>query len=148
MKPYRSLSLSVLSVGFALCAASALAQDTTPPPPAPPAPDTTPANGDQPAPPPGHHRMRSGYVLSELTEKLSLTPDQQTKIGALLKSDHEQMKSIREDDSLSPEDKHAQVKALMVATKGQIRALLTPEQQAIFDTLPAHGERPPAPPAN
>jgi Spy/CpxP family protein refolding chaperone len=144
MKPHRLLPLCVLSAAIAFTAARALAQDTTPPPPPPPPPDASPANGDQQAPPAGHHRMR-GYVLSDLTAKLSLTPDQQAKIGAILKSDHEQMRSIREDDSLAPEDKHAQVKALMESTKGQIRALLTPDQQAIFDTLPTHGAPPPKP---
>lgn len=153
MKPFSALPLSLLSLGLALSAGSLLADDTpptpTPPPATPPAAttDTAPSDGSEltPTPTPAHRHHRPAFVLEELTQQLTLTPDQQKQVAAILKSDHDQMKTLRSDDSISPEDKRAQAKAIMSSTRSQIRALLTPEQQKIFDTLPAHGERPPSP---
>jgi hypothetical protein len=108
----------------------------------PSAPDTSPGEGTQPPP----HRRRGGYNLEELTQKLSLTPDQQKSVGDAINSGREQMRAIRSDDSLSDDDKRAKGRELMASTKAAIRALLTPDQQAIFDKLPTRGERPPPPP--
>jgi Spy/CpxP family protein refolding chaperone len=148
MNPQKALRLSLLSIGLAIPAAAVLAQDSTsqPPPPAPAAPETSPAEGAQPPPPPRH---RGGYTLEDLTQKLSLTADQQKSVGDAIKSGHEQMKALRDNDALSDDDKRAKGKELMASTKAAIRALLTPEQQAIFDKIPTRGEhRPPPPPAD
>jgi hypothetical protein len=142
MNPQKAIRLSLLSIGLALPAAISFAQDsaTQPPPPMPAAPDAPPAEGAQPP------RRRGGYVLEELTAKLSLTADQQKSVGAAIKSGRDQMKAVRDDDSLSDDDKRAKGREIMGATKAQIRALLTPDQQAIFDKMPMRGGRPPAPP--
>jgi hypothetical protein len=96
--------------------------------------------------------MRPGFVLSELTAKLGLTPDEQKSVGSVIANCNGQLKALRQDDSIAKEDKRAQMKTILDTTRGQIRAALTPAQQAIFDTLPTHGARPqgapPAPPAN
>jgi Spy/CpxP family protein refolding chaperone len=144
MNPQKVLRLSLLSIGLALPAAASFAQDSTsqPPPPAPSAPETSPGEGTQ-APPP---RRRGGFVLEDLTQKLNLTADQQKTVGDAIKSGRDQMRAIRSDDSLSDDDKRAKSREANAATKAAIRALLTPDQQAIFDKLPARGERPPPPP--
>jgi periplasmic protein CpxP/Spy len=147
MKPFSALPLSLLSIGLALSGGSLRADDAPPPPTAPAnAPDAAPADGAQPTPTPAprHHR-RPGYVLEELTQQLGLTADQQAKVAAIIKSDREQMKALRGDDSIAPEDKRTQAKAIMASTRSQIRAVLNPDQQRTFDALPAHGEKPPAP---
>lgn len=151
MNPQRALRLSLLSIGLAIPVAASFAQDSTnqpPPPPPPAAPETSPGEG---APPP-QHRHGGGFVLEDLTQKLNLTADQQKSVGDAIKSGREQMKTLRSDDSLSDEDRRAKGRELMAATRAQIRALLTPEQQAIFDKIPTRGQRPPpadgAPPAN
>jgi Spy/CpxP family protein refolding chaperone len=145
MKPHSAVNLSILSIGLALTAGSLLAQDAgTAPTPTPAAP----SDGSQAAPTPApehHHGGRGGFVLEDLTQKLTLTPDQQKQVGDLIKSSREQMKTLHEDDSMSDEDKRAKMKDIMSSTRSQIRALLTPAQQAIFDTLPTHGPRPPKP---
>jgi Spy/CpxP family protein refolding chaperone len=148
MKPQTAVNLSLLSIGLALTAGTSLAQDAAnaPAPASPPA--AAPSDGTQaaPTPAPEHHGRRGGFVLEELTQKLTLTPDQQKQVGDLIKSSREQMKTLHEDDSMSDEDKRAKMKEITSTTRSQIRALLTPAQQAIFDTLPTRGPRPPKPP--
>jgi hypothetical protein len=139
--------LSLLSAGLVLCVASARADDPANPP-VPPAPATTPADGQAPAPPAHRRHMRPAFVLGELTAKLGLTADEQKSVGSIIANCDSQLKALRQDDSVSKEDKRAQMKTILDTTRGQIRAALTPAQQAIFDTLPTHGEKPQgAPPA-
>jgi Spy/CpxP family protein refolding chaperone len=146
MKPQSAINLSLLSIGLALSAGTSFAQDANAP--APTSPPAAPSDGTQaaPTPAPEHHGRRGGFVLEDLTQKLSLTADQQKQVGDLIKSSREQMKALHEDDSMSEDDKRAKMKEIMGTTRSQIRAVLTPEQQAIFDKLPTRGQRPPPPP--
>jgi len=147
MKPLPVASLSLLSVGFALSVPSGRADEpANPPAPAatPASPPTSPADGAQPTPPPGprHQRMRGGYVLAELTEKLGLSADQQKTIGAIIKNNQGQIRELRGDDSLSREDRRAKIREIATSTHDQIRAALSPDQQKLFDAMPAGGARP------
>jgi Spy/CpxP family protein refolding chaperone len=144
MKPHLAVNLSLLSIGLALTAGASLAQDAAnAPAPAPAAP----SDGSQsaPTPAPEHHGRRGGFVLEDLTQKLTLTPDQQKQVGDLIKASREQMKALHDDDSMADEDKRAKMKDIMSSTRSQIRAVLTPAQQAIFDALPTRGPKPPKP---
>ena len=130
----------LLSLVLALPLTLARADDSAPsapPPAAPGAPDTSPADGTAPA----HHRRRPGYVLAELTAKLSLTPDQQKTVGKIIADGRAQLKDLRGDDSISQADKRAKMREINASTRGQIRAALTPDQQKIFDALPANEGR-------
>jgi len=143
MKTSPLFSLSLISAGVALSLAPARADDASAPPVPPPAPagqDTSPGAGQAP-PPPHHRRMHPAFVLGELTAKLSLTADEQKSVGAVIADTDGQLKALREDDSIAKEDKRAKMKTITETARGQIRALLTPAQQAIFDTLPTRGER-------
>lgn len=151
MKPASALSLALLSAGLALCLGQARADDpSSPPAPPPAAPGSDNGPSDVGPPPPPHHRHPRGFVLGELTAKLSLTPAQQKTVGGILSSSESQMKALRGDDTLSQDDRRAKMRQIGESTRAQIRAALTPAQQAIFDTLPANGGRrgqPPAPTA-
>jgi hypothetical protein len=147
------LTLSLLSLGLVIAQAPLRAQDASPAqPPAPPSdapevPATPPTTDGQTPPPPAHHR-REGLTLAFLTEKLGLTPEEQKVIGPIIQSGRQQAKELREDDSLSQDDKRAKMKEIAEATRSQIRAALTPAQQTVFDALPQHGGgKPPAPPS-
>jgi Spy/CpxP family protein refolding chaperone len=146
-----AITLAAAGLGFAFTPARA--DDTTPAPPAPPA-DTVNGpsiDGSTPPPPPpgGHRRGGGGYILADLTEKLSLTPDQQKAIGGYIAAGRQQAKAVRDDTTLSKEDRRAKMMAIMQTTRSEIRADLTPDQQKIFDTLrPGRGGAggPPPPP--
>jgi len=137
------LVLSVVSAAIALNPATLRADDvpTQSQPPTPPDGQAPPADGQTP-PPPGHrHGGHRQVSLSELTLKLNLTADQQKSIGPIIANSRSQAKDLRADDSLSREDKHAKMKEIEETSRTQIRALLTADQQKIFDTL-AHGPKP------
>jgi Spy/CpxP family protein refolding chaperone len=136
MNPKFLLSLSILSAGLILSQAPLRADDATPPPPQPPAADAPPADGQTPPPP--HRHGRRPLSLAELTAKLNLTADQQKTIGPILENAKSQGKALRDDDSMSQEDKRAKMKEIMTTSRAQIRAALTADQQKIFDAM---GER-------
>ena len=89
-----------------------------------------------------------GYVLSDLTEKLTLTADQQKQVGAIIDNGTSQSKQVRADETLSKDDKRQKMMDIMKSTHDQIRALLTPDQQMQFDALNAHGHKPKSPDTN
>jgi Spy/CpxP family protein refolding chaperone len=148
MKPLSIFAISALSIGLAF-SASARADDPasppTPPPPTPPAAQTSPADGTDATP---HRRHMRGYVLSDLTEKLALTADQQKQVGAIIDNGTSQSKQVRADDTLSKDDKRQKMMDIMKSTHDQIRAVLTPDQQTQFDALNAHGHKPKSPDTN
>jgi Spy/CpxP family protein refolding chaperone len=146
-----TLRLSLAAAMLGLAAASFLrAQDQSQSdaPPAPPA-ATTPPAGEKPHRSGG--RMSPEKTLQMLTDKLSLTDDQKAKILPLLQAQSDQMKTLRDDSSLSDDDKRSKGRDLMKTTHEQIRALLTSEQQEKFEKIRGPGGRngppPPAAPA-
>ena len=125
---------------LALVAAAPIArgQDAPPPPAAP-------GGGDeQPAPPPHHHGR--GPTAEQLKAKLNLTDAQFTQVSAIFAKQRQGMIALHEDDTLSDDDRRDKMMALMKSSHDEIRALLTPDQQKIFDTLtpPRHGGPPPS----
>jgi len=90
--------------------------------------------------------MRPGFILEDLTAKLGLTADQQKTVGAIIANSRSQAKALRGDDSISREDRRQKMQEILGTARTQIRAALTPAQQALFDALPANGGGPPPPP--
>ena len=92
--------------------------------------------GQTSAPPQGqsamgaHEEMTPDAHLQMLTEKLNLTDDQKAKIKPILENLAQQMKAVRDDASLSPEQKKAKMHAIHESFHDQINSVLTPEQQA------------------
>lgn len=125
--------LSLLSL-TALAAAPLMRADETPPPPGPPAPAAaTAATADHPRRDPAKMREQRMQVLNE---KLSLTPDQQAQIKAIWDQAEVQGKALRAQGA----DLRAKGMEVMKATRAQVRATLTPEQQKIFDAMPPPGQ--------
>jgi Spy/CpxP family protein refolding chaperone len=76
-----------------------------------------------------------GQFMQKLSEKLNLTDAQKTSIKAIFASDANEIKAIRQDNSLSEEQKKAKIKEIRDAAKEKINAILTPEQQAKWAEL-------------
>ena len=73
--------------------------------------------------------------LQMLSEKLNLTDDQKAKLKPILQDQMQQMKAVREDSSLSEDQKRAKMKSIHESLHDQINAVLTPEQQAKFKQM-------------
>ena len=77
----------------------------------------------------------------ELTKQLKLTSDQQTKVQDIFQSSHSQMESLRQDTSLSQQDRHTKMMDIRKSTDTQVRALLDSNQQKKWDEMQAKREQ-------
>jgi Spy/CpxP family protein refolding chaperone len=73
--------------------------------------------------------------VKNLTEKLSLTDDQQAKVKTILEDGRSQTTKIFQDDSMSREDKMAKIRTLREAGNTKIREVLTDDQKKKFDDM-------------
>lgn len=106
-----------------------------------------------PGPPPGDGPCKGGnpqeFFLQMLIEKLSLTQEQQTKVSAVLADEKTAMDALRDSSQTTDRDANrTQVESIIKTHRAQIRALLTAEQQKIFDELKPDRQGPPPPPGD
>ena len=106
----------------------------------------SPANNQQSPPSQDNGRWHHGppdpvQRTQELTKKLNLTSDQQTKVQDILQSEHSQMESLRQDASLSQQDRRAKMMEIHKSSDAQIRALLDSTQQKKWDEMQAKREQ-------
>ena len=73
--------------------------------------------------------------LQNLTEKLNLTDDQKAKLKPIVEDQMRQMKAVRQDSSLSEDQRRAKMKSIHESLHDQINAVLTPEQQGKFKQM-------------
>ena len=73
--------------------------------------------------------------LKVLTEKLSLTPEQQEKVKAVYARTVEKLKAMRGDKALSEDARRQQFTEMRRAEFQEIQAILTPEQQEKMKAL-------------
>ena len=86
--------------------------------------------GDDAAAPAAAHAMPSpDEVVSKMTTKLSLTPDQAAKIKPIVADRQEKLKAIKADTTASKAERKSQAKTVYTESDAQIKAILTPEQQ-------------------
>jgi Spy/CpxP family protein refolding chaperone len=133
----------------ALSAAPAMAQDNSAP--------AAPPSQDHMGPPMGGRGGMQERQLEMLTKRLNLTPDQVTQVKAIDADTMKQSMAVRNDTSLSQDDKHAKMMDIHTASQAKIRALLTDDQKTKYDAMQAEmkarmqnhqggGAPPPAPP--
>jgi Spy/CpxP family protein refolding chaperone len=112
------------------------------------------------APPSGQMGPRGGgrgNQLEMLTKRLNLTGDQQTQVKSIDEDSGKQMMAVRNDTSLSQDDKRSKMMDIRKASQDKIRAVLTDDQKTKYDAMIAEmkermkergqgGAAPPAPP--
>ncbi|HNC23363.1 MAG TPA: Spy/CpxP family protein refolding chaperone, partial [Opitutaceae bacterium] len=90
--------------------------------------------------PPDEHGPRVGRMrehrMKMLEEKLSLTPAQKQQIQAIWDQAEQQGKALRADESAAREQRREKMGAIMKDSHDKVRAVLTADQQKIFDSLP------------
>jgi periplasmic protein CpxP/Spy len=123
-----SLALGgVLALGIS---GAAFAQDTPPPPP--------PDQGQAGPPPEGGGRgmrMDPNRQLERMTRELNLTSDQQEKIKPLLVERQQKMQALMDNQSLSREDRRAQMRTIAEGTNNSIKANLNDDQKQKFEEM-------------
>jgi Spy/CpxP family protein refolding chaperone len=86
--------------------------------------------------------QRAAEWLNDLAEELGLTDVQKSAVTAIMQKQRDQLKALRDDESLSRRDRMKKVRELREAGRAEIRAQLTPEQQKKFDAMPRERPRP------
>jgi Spy/CpxP family protein refolding chaperone len=77
--------------------------------------------------PPAGQRPPGMRGVSNL-DQLNLTADQKPKVQAIMDAQRQKMSAVRQDTSLTPEDRRAKMKAIHDDVATQMKAVLTPEQ--------------------
>jgi len=81
-----------------------------------------------------HHRRRSAkHQLKQLTKELNLTPEQQQQMLPILQDQHKKMKAMKEDTSLSPQQRREQARTTMQDTHQKLEAIMTDSQKQQFE---------------
>lgn len=122
-----SLALSTLfGLGIAIAAPQATA-------PAPQSQEqaAAPQNGQWA----GRHDADPNKQVQHMAKKLNLTADQQNQILPILTSRQQQMESIRNDASLSAQDRKAKFRAVREDSDTKIRAVLNDDQKKAYDQM-------------
>ncbi len=70
-----------------------------------------------------------------LAEELGLTAEQKTKFEGIQKDAAEKRKALRDDTSLTPEQRREKAKAIGEETKTKLKEVLTAEQLAKFEEM-------------
>lgn len=92
-----------------------------------------------PLPQYGGQRMRRQFgpeqQLARMTKQLHLTKDQQAKIKPILEEQHKQMMAMRQDNSMSRQDRFAKFREMRKQMSEKIRPILTDKQQKEFEKM-------------
>jgi Spy/CpxP family protein refolding chaperone len=75
--------------------------------------------------------------LQHISTELNLTDDQKTQLKPMLQSEVQELQAVKNDTSLSPDQKEAKAKAIHQSFKSQISNVLTPEQQKKWASMKA-----------
>jgi periplasmic protein CpxP/Spy len=97
-------------------------------------------NPQAPATPVKHeHRPADpSRQVQMLSKRLNLTADQQNQILPILTDRQQQMAALRADNSLSPKDQHAKMRAIREDSDAKIRGLLDDNQKQAYDQMLQH----------
>ena len=99
-----------------------------------------------PTPPPAAAGKHGSNIYAAAVKQLDLTDDQKPKVKTILSDLQKKMKDLRNDDSLSAEDKRSKMKDLRTDANTQLKAVLTDDQYSKWIKLTSGHHRPaPAP---
>ncbi|MGA8088453.1 MAG: hypothetical protein WCA10_14185, partial [Terracidiphilus sp.] len=99
-----------------------------------------PPDQNQAGPPPEGRggrgmRMDPNRQLERMTRELNLTSDQQEKIKPLLLERQQKMQALMQDQSVSQEDRRAQMRTIMEGSNNSVKAILTDDQKQKFEAM-------------
>ena len=84
----------------------------------------------------GEHRQADpSRQVKHMAKQLNLSADQQSQLLPILTARRDQVQSLRNDSSLSNQDRRSKMQALRSDTDGKIRALLNEDQRKSYDQM-------------
>jgi len=130
MMTYRKAGMWAAMVALCsctLCVLPIMAQEQ-----APAAPQGAPHEGMGP-----RGKNMEAHQLDMLTKKLNLTADQQAQVRAIDEDTGKQAMAVRNDTSLSQDEKRSKMMELHKSAQEKIRAILTDDQKTKYDAMQA-----------
>jgi protein CpxP len=115
----------LLATGLTLGTAAAFAQQDSPA--APDASAQQPGAGRM-----GRQQMTPDEQVARMTKRYDLSADQQTQIKPIVADTQQQMMALRQDSSLSRDDKMAKMKTIREGANTKITAILNDTQKQKF----------------
>jgi Spy/CpxP family protein refolding chaperone len=87
------------------------------------------ADTSQPAPPVAGDRPAAlRERMQETARELNLTPDETAKLQNIVREHAQELRALRQDNSLSPEEKRLKLAAARAGIISEVKKVLTPEQ--------------------
>lgn len=81
------------------------------------------------------HRPDPQRQVQTLSKKLNLTEDQKNQILPILTDRQQQMQNIRQDSSLSPEDRRTKMRSVFDESDAKIKAVLNDQQKQKYEQM-------------
>ncbi len=116
----------LLTTGLTLCSAAAFAQQDSAAAPTPNASAPQQGGGY------GHQPKTPDEQVARMTKRYNLSSDQQAQIKPILANQQQQMQALRQDSTLSRDDKMAKMKSIHEDSSSKIQALLNDGQKQKF----------------
>ena len=126
---------------LALTGTAAFAQQTQPT-----LPENSP-NANAPYHHRGHHAPDPQKQAEFISKKLNLSSDQTAKLTPIFADRAQKTQALFQDQSLTPDQRHAQMKAIHQNTEQQLATVLTPDQLQQLKSM-RHGHHGHEQPAN
>lgn len=126
-----STALGLVLAG-ALTAATAFAQQTQ-------LPENTP-NGNAPNHHFRHHAPNPQRQAEFISKKLNLSADTTAKLTPIFADRDQKFRALMQDQSLTPQQRHEQMRSIHQNTEQQLASVLTPDQLQQLKTM-RHGHR-------
>ncbi|HZQ69070.1 MAG TPA: hypothetical protein VFA68_11180 [Terriglobales bacterium] len=122
----------ILALGLGMIA-TAQTSGTSSQPSNPPQGTPSAGSGTQAAPPSANAssgaQAQSGNQPGSVEDELKLTPEQKAKLQPIIQDEMTQIRAVRDDSTLSMDQKMAKVDEIKKTSFPKIQAVLTPEQQ-------------------
>jgi Spy/CpxP family protein refolding chaperone len=80
-------------------------------------------------------RAKVQQRLDNISTELNLTDAQKQQIKPILQSEVQQLKSVRDNTSLSADQRQSKAKDIHQSSKSQIEGVLTPDQQKKLESM-------------
>ncbi len=87
----------------------------------------------------GRRQFDSQQRVNIMAKRLNLSDDQKQKLQTIFADSQQQMQSVRQDSSLSREDKMAKVKTLRSQTDEKINGILNDDQKQKYAQMKEQG---------